>query len=134
MSRLSRKPPNLRRKPPNAPSHLRPSPRPRSRQRPPHPRHVTTTAMISRARKWPNSTSRQETPTDSMKTATAWLVRPCRRGSESPRAWVHIRDICAVVAEGKVSDYGLENPDPPGGCQRSDARGAMRELKCLHRV
>ena len=42
------KAPEPEKKAPNAPSHLRLSPRPRIRPRPPHPRHVTTTAMISR--------------------------------------------------------------------------------------
>lgn len=47
----------------------------------------------------------------------AWLVRLCRRGCESPRAWTHIREMCSFVAEGRVSAYGLEmsTPEPPGG-------------------
>ena len=60
---------------PGAPSHPRPLPRPRSRPRPPESAAPvrTMTAMISRARKRPNSTSRQETLTGSMRTATACL-------------------------------------------------------------
>jgi hypothetical protein len=130
-----RRRPNLRRKAQNAPSRLRLFPRPLSRPRPPdpRPRHATTTAMISRARKRPSSTSRQETPTDSMRTATAWLVRLCRRGCESPRAWTHIREMCSFVAEGRVSAYGLEmsTPEPPGGLPAVPRSGRLHREAVL---
>src|SRR5215211_6638987 len=131
MRRQSRRPPHLRRQLPNAPSHLRLFPRPRSRPRPPdpRPRQATTTAMISRARKKPNSTSRQETPTASMRTATEWLVRPYLRGCEGPLALVHIPSLSgAPLPRGAASQDG--GPDrhrhtPPALSQPTPGRRSL---------